>query len=383
MLVKLSGVFLVLFLSGCVSLGGSDKTEEEKQREAFIDKKINYYSDKTVSSLDIPPDLTTPSSQKAFKLSEYVDNVQEDTISFNKNKAATQENEESANILKTPSNIKVKKSGKRRWLVVDKKPDVVWDLSKSFLKSRGFSIKKINKKIGLIETDFLENHGEIPDESLGMIRSFISSKLGAYVLPTVDKYRVRLEPMNNGKKTALYLSLSSMEEVVTNSGSKDENTIWQARPKDQGLETTMLYEFMVFLGGDEVKARDQIVKAKEQEKIAVSLAQGVGGYAKLVFKMNQYDTWSNMGWALDQLDIDIEDTDIKEGSFYIKVVRTQDRGILSRIFGDSAIKQSIQILVREVNSNTTEVYFNDISEENEKETADFSHEFLGNIAKQF
>jgi outer membrane protein assembly factor BamC len=99
--------------------------------------------------------------------------------------------------------------------------------------------------------------------------------------------------------------------------------------------------------------------------------------------MNQYDTWSNMGWALDQLDIDIEDTDIKEGSFYIKVVRTQDRGILSRIFGDSAIKQSIQILVREVNSNTTEVYFNDISEENEKETADFSHEFLGNIAKQF
>jgi len=383
MLVKLLGVFLVLFLSGCVSLGGSDKTEEEKQREAFIDKKINYYSDKTVSSLDIPPDLTTPSSQKAFKLSEYVDNVQEDTISFNKKKAAIQEKEELANILKTPSNIKVKKSGKRRWLIVDKKPDVVWDLSKIFLKSHGFSIKKINKKIGLIETDFLENRAEIPDESLGMIRSFISSKLGAYVLPTVDKYRVRLEPMNNGKKTALYLSLSSMEEVVTNSGSKDENTIWQARPKDQSLETTMLYEFMVFLGGDEAKARDQIVKAKEQEKIAVSLAQGVGGYAKLVFKMNRYDTWSNMGWALDQLDIDIEDTDIKEGSFYIKVVRTQDRGILSRIFGDSAIKQSIQILVRELDSNTTEVYFNDISEENEKKTADFSHEFLGNIAKQF
>ncbi|RUM78537.1 MAG: hypothetical protein DSZ15_03815, partial [Candidatus Thioglobus sp.] len=156
MLVKLSGVFLVLFLSGCVSLGGNDKTEEEKQREAFIDKKINYYSDKTVSSLDIPPDLTTPSSQKAFKLSEYVDNIQEDTISFNKKKAATLEEKESANILKIPSNIKVKKSGKRRWLVVDKKPDVVWDLSKSFLKSRGFSIKKINKKIGLIETDFLE-----------------------------------------------------------------------------------------------------------------------------------------------------------------------------------------------------------------------------------
>ncbi len=366
-----------------MSFGGDDKTEEEKLREAFIDKKINYYSDKTVSSLEVPPDLTTPSSQKAFKLSKYVNDVQEDTISFNIKKASTQEKEKSANILKTPSNIKVIKSGKRRWLIVDKKPDIVWDLSKSFLKSRGFSIKKINKKIGLIETDFLENYAEIPDESLGMIRSFISSKLGAYVLPTVDKYRVRLEPMNNGKKTALYLSLSSMEEVVTNSGSKDENTIWQARPKDQDLETTMLYEFMVYLGGDKVKARDQIVKAKEQEKITVNLVQGVGGYAKLVFKMNQYDTWSNIGWALDQLDIEIEDTDIKEGSFYIKVVRTQDKGIFSRIFGDSAIKKSFQILVRQTSSNTTEVYFNDISEENEQATIDFSHEFLGNIAKQF
>jgi hypothetical protein len=29
---------------------------------------------------------------------------------------------------------------------------------------------------------------------------------------------------------------------------EDENTIWQARPKDQSLETEMLYRFMVYLG---------------------------------------------------------------------------------------------------------------------------------------
>ena len=113
------------------------------------------------------------------------------------------------------------------------------------------------------------------------------------------------------------------------------------------------------------------------------MTKGVGGYAKLVFPTNQYDTWDNMGWALDQLDIDVKDKDVKEGSFYIDVARTQDIGWFSRIFGDSAIKKSFQILVKQTSSNTTEVYFNDISEENEQKTIDFSHEFLGNIAKQF
>jgi len=381
MLVKLLSAFFVLFLSGCVSIGGDDKTEEEKQREAFIDKKINYYSDKTVSSLDVPPDLTTPSSQQAFKLSQYVANAPEKTIDFSGKAKGKQE--ESSSILKEPSSIEVKKSGNRRWLVVEKKPDAIWGLSKSFLKSNGFSIKKVNKKIGLIETDYLENRAEIPKENLGMIRGFISSKFSAYVLPTVDKYRIRLEPINSGKKTAVYLSLSSMAEVTTNSGSKDENTIWQSRPKDQELEIAMLYKLMVYLGGDHAYAREKIATVKEQEKFTVNLTEGVNGYAKLIFPMNKYNTWENVGWALDQLNIDVEDKDVKEGSFYVNVARTQDIGLFSRIFGDSAIKKSFQILVRQTSSKITEVYFNDTSEENEKETIDFSHEFLGNIAKQF
>ncbi|MCS5586838.1 MAG: outer membrane protein assembly factor BamC, partial [Gammaproteobacteria bacterium] len=357
------------------------KTEEEKQREAFTDKKINYYSDKTVSSLDIPPDLTTPSSQKAFKLSQYVSNAPEKIIDFSVE--AKEKQKETPSILKNPSNIEVKKSGNRRWLVVGKKPDTIWGLSKSFLKSNGFSIKKVNKKIGLIETDFLENRAEIPTENLGMIRGFLGSKFSAYVLPTVDKYRIRLEPINSGNKTAVYLSLNSMAEVATNSGSKDESTIWQSRPKDQELETAMLYKLMVYLGGNHAQAREKIITVKEQEKIAVNLTKGVGGYAKLVFPMNRYDAWDNVGWALDQLDVNVEDKDVKEGSFYIYVARTQDKGWFSRIFGESAIKKSFQILVRQTSSNATEVYFNDISEENEQETIDFSHEFLGNIAKQF
>ncbi|MEO1890738.1 MAG: outer membrane protein assembly factor BamC [Candidatus Thioglobus sp.] len=378
MLAKLSTLFLALSLGGCISLGGDDKEEEQI---GLGERSIGYYSDKTVTSLEIPPDLTKPSSQNEFKLENYVTGVQEDTLSFSEKDNAIKE---ASSILRTLANIEVKKSGDRRWLLVDKKPDAVWNLSKSFFKSHGFSIKKTNKKIGMMETDFLENHPEIPDQSLGVIRSMLKKAIAArYALPIVDKYRIRIEPKDNGDKSEVYLSLTSMEEVLTKAGSDDENTIWQSRPKDQALETEMLYRLMTFLGSDHAVAREKIMQAKEDQTLTVSLSKGVNGYAKLTFSLNQYDTWDNMGWALDQLNIDVDDKDVKEGSFYINVARTEDKGIWSRMFGDDAIKKSFQILVRQTSDNETEVYFNDISEENEQATIDFSHEFLGNIAKQF
>ena len=378
MLAKLSTLFLALSLGGCISLGGDDKEEEQI---SLGERSIGYYSDKTVTSLEIPPDLTKPSSQNEFKLENYVTGIQEDTLSFSEKDNAIKE---ASSILRTLANIEVKKSGDRRWLLVDKKPDAVWNLSKSFFKSHGFAIKKTNKKIGMMETDFLENHPEIPDRNLGVIRSMLKKAIAArYALPIVDKYRIRIEPKDNGDKSEVYLSLTSMEEVLTKAGSDDENTIWQSRPKDQALETEMLYRLMTFLGSDHAVAREKIIQAKEAQTLTVSLSKGVNGYAKLTFSLNQYDTWDNMGWALDQLNIDVDDKDVKEGSFYINVARTEDQGLWSRMFGDDAIKKSFQILVRQTSDNETEVYFNDISEENEQATIDFSHEFLGNIAKQF
>ena len=368
---------LTLSLTGCFS------TDVKKEVNTSIlgERDIKYYSNKTVTSLEVPPDLTKPSSQNAFKLSEYVSNIQEDTISFsNKDNVI----KEASSILRVPSNIQVMRAGERRWLVVDKKSDDVWNLSKSFFKSHGFAIKKTNKKIGLMETDFLENHPDVPDQSLGVIRSMLKKAIAArYALPIVDKYRIRIEPNESGDKSVVNLSLTSMEEVITKAGKDDENTIWQSRPKDQVLETEMLYRLMTFLGSDHAVAREKILAAKEEQQLTVSIEKGIGGYAKLVFSLARYDTWDNLGWALDQLNVDVEDKDVKEGSFYINIARSVDQGLWSRMFGDDAIKKSFQIMVKQINSDTTEVYFNDLSEENEQETIDFSYEFLGDIAKQF
>ena len=173
-----------------------------------------------------------------------------------------------------------------------------------------------------------------------------------------------------------------MAEVITGTG-KDETTLWQSKERNIALENEMLYELMLYLGGDSADARERIINAQEEGKITVSLVDGINGYAKLQFKLNMIDTWDNMSWALSDLNVNLEDKDLKEKSFYVQVARTSDKGIMSKIFGEDAIFNSYQLQLKELSSNLTEVYFNDISEINEIETKQFSYEFLGKIQKLF
>jgi len=371
-------IFLLsLFISGCFS-------EEQKQtikenRIELGDIKINYYSDKSVTSLEVPPDLTQPSYENSFRLSELVTDVESNTINLT-NKEIEKKEEK---VFVTPADIKVKKSGNRRWLIVNKKPQVVWDLSRQFLKENGFVIKKSNKKTGIMETDFLENKPKIPSKSLGVIRSFLEEIDNvSYTLPIVDSYKVRIEPLDSGNKSEVHLSIFSMAEVISGTG-KDETTFWQASEKNYALETEMLYSLMLYLGGDSANARERIVNAQEEGKITVSLDDGLNGYAKLQFRLNMIDAWDNISWALSDLNVILEDKDIKEKTFYIRVARTSDKGIMSKIFGEDAIFNTYQLQLKEISPMLTEVYFNDVSEINETETKQFSYEFLGKIQKLF
>jgi len=367
-----------IFISGCFS-------EEQKQtikdnRMQLGDIRINYYSDKSVTSLEVPPDLTTPSFENSFRLNEYVKDYDPSFVDL----GGKEERSDKSEIIRPElTEIKVKKSGSRRWLEVDKKPDLVWNLSKQFLKDMGFVVKKSNKKIGFMETDYLENKPEIPDKSLGLIRSMFST-IGnvSYTLPSIDKYSIRIEPLNSGEKSEVHLSISSMKEVATLVAG-DESTLWQSKERDVALENEMLYELMLYLGGDASKAREKIVNAKEEGKVFVELLDGVNGYAKLSFRLNLVDTWDNVSWAISNLNIELEDKDLKEKTFYLNVANDEEKGIFTKIFGDVAIRKQYQLQLKSIGNNLTEVYFNDISEVNDKSTKKFSYQLLGKIHKQF
>ena len=366
-------IFFSMFIASCSDVIDSSDNANRKIDPGNI--PINYYADKTVKSLIVPPDLTKPNAQNSFRISEYANNVNENIIDFSGSDTAK---DKITKILDVNSDVSVQKSGQRRWLVINKNSDVVWELTKDFLKRQGFVLKKSNKKIGIIETDFLENYPEIPDQNLGLIRSMLNKALTArYTLPIIDKYRVRIEPLE-ANKTELHLSLFSMKEKLAKSGNVD-STIWEAYEKDYALETEMLYRLMVFISGDNAGAKEKIINAKENKVTKVSLKDNFNGYARLTFELGLLDTWDNVNWALDQLNIDIEDKDVKEKSFYVNTVRTSDLGILSTLLGTDALVRTFQIILKSESENKTDVFFNDISGENEQETKDFSYEFFRKI----
>jgi len=367
-----------IFVSGCFE---DAKEIVKDNRIEMGEVKINYYADKSVTSLEVPPDLTKPSYESSFRLSEFVKKIDSNTVNLTDKEIES----DKSNSEKIKSEILVKKSGNRRWLVVNKDSELIWNLTQQFFKEQGFIIKNSNKKIGFMETDYLENKPPtIPAKSMGLFRSMIAASVGNvnYTLPTVDKYKVRIEPSESSNKTEVFLSLHSMAEVITGSGS-NESTLWQKSPKDFQLENEMLYRLMIYLGGEAANARERILSAKEEGKISVDLVDGINGYAKLVFKLDLIDTWDNVSWAINESNIQLEDKDIKEKTFYVNVARSSDRGFMSRIFGDDAILKPFQILLRDVDGTTTEVLFNDISELNEQETKEFSYELFREIKKLF
>ena len=350
-------LLLAFVVTGCSSFSSSDD-------ETLGTRVINYQEvEGEITDLVIPPDLTNPESQGVFA---------SDSSTFS---GADSSSVQLAKVV----NVEVKRDTYRRWLLVGKPPEYVWPKAKEFLQSFGFQIKKEDEALGIIETEYLESDPDVPNSSLGGFRAMLSDVLKArYALPIADKYRIRIEATDDVNSSEVYLSLTSIEEVV-----KDETTLWQSRSKDAELETEMLLRLMVFLGSNQSDAISQIKKSAKVEKLPVSVYKTKTGYATLVFPYNPPKAWAHLGWGLDGLDVDIEDSDAFEQSYYVNLTRTNDSGFFSKLIGKSTESISVQLLVKQLEEGHSQVVFHDMSEENDQKTIDFSFIFFKELANKF
>jgi len=348
--------YLIIILISLLAVSCSKITDPVKKM-GLGSRVVNYQSDEKVDSLIIPPDLTAPGYQGAFT----------EVIGASDNE----------NVVKRVQNVEVMRDKYRRWLVVDLPPSEVWRLSKEFFRSYNFKIDKENQKIGILETDYLEIETVVPDKSLGAIRASLAKVLKTqYGLPIADKYRVRIEPVEGLNKSEVYLTLSSIGEVVNGS-----MRLWQPREKDVELETEMLLTLMVFLGNDRDEAIDKIHSSDASNEVMVLVEASENGYASLIFPYDKQQSWSYLGWALDEFSIDIEDRDPIEGSYFINVKPYS--GYFSRLLNMASATKTYQLIVKEVDELSTYVYFVDLSEENEDDTLAYSFELFNQIASKF
>ena len=352
--MKITNYLLIALIS--LFVASCSKVADPIKKFSIGSRAVNYETNENVDSLVIPPDLTAPSSQGSFTKVIEVDN---------------------SNVLKRVQNVEVKRDKYRRWLLVDLPPIEVWALSKEFFRSYGFTIEKENQKIGVLETDYLEIETNVPDKSLGAIRASLSKILKTqYGLPIADKYRIRIEPTANPMETEVYLTLSSIGEVVNGA-----MRVWQPREKDVELETEMLLQLMIFLGSERADSIAKIQSNLEEKKANLSVVLSETGYASLVFPFDKNESWELLGWALDELSIDIDDRDQLEGSYFINV--TTNKGLFSKLLPTASNNKTYQLILKEDTSSQTKVIFVDLSEEDDQKTISYSAELFDQIASKF
>jgi|TARA_B110000008_G_scaffold275743_1_gene313768 outer membrane protein assembly factor BamC len=353
--MKLINYLIIVLVS--FSIVGCSKVTDPVKKIGLGSRAVNYELNENVDSLVIPPDLTLPSSQGAF--TEVI------------------ENKDGNDILKKVHKVEVKRDKYRRWLLVDLPPSEVWALSKEFFRSYGFTIEKENQKIGLLETNYLEIETKVPDKSLGAIRAALAKALKTqYGLPIADKYRIRIEPTVNSMESEVYLTLSSIGEVVSGA-----TRVWQPREKDVELEIEMLLQLMVFLGNDKSDSINKIQSSSNNDQVSVSVGFSDTGYASLVFPFNKIQSWKLLGWALDELSIDIDDRDSLEGSYFINV--TPNKGFFSKLLATASKTKTYQLILKEDTSSQTKVIFVDLSEEDDEKIISYSAELFNQIASKF
>ena len=348
--------FLILALISLL-VASCSKVADPVKKIGLGSRAVNYEVDENVDSLIIPPDLTAPSSQGAFT----------EVIKVS----------DGSDVLKRVQNVEVMRDKYRRWLLVDLPPSEVWALSKEFFRSYGFQIEKENQKIGLLETDYLEIETKVPEKSLGAIRTALAKALKTqYGLPIADRYRIRIEPTAKTSESEVYLTLSSIGEVV--SGSM---RVWQPREKDIELETEMLLQLMLFFGNDRADAISKIQSNVEDKKVDVSVVLSETGFSSLVFPFEKNESWKLLGWALDELNVDVDDRDPIEGSFFINVAI--DKGFFSKIIATSTNNKTYQLILKADSKSQTRVIFVDLNEENNEKTISYSADLFEQIASKF
>lgn len=317
--------------------------------------KTQFYYDENsrVNALIVPPDLTLPN---------YNDSADIDKLIF-----------DTKDILLVGSDdITVAREGSYRYLIVNKEPVAIWQSIIDFFKQQKFNIVKKEERIGLLETNYLKRNLKAPAAELNIIRSSLQKALGtSNVLPVVDKYIVRLE--KNAGNTEIYLSASSMEEI---NASGDDNTTWRLRARDAQQESAMIYRLMVFLGGNKVKAQQSIDNAQDNNELVVSINTTDTGDTTLRFVLDKEQVWRYIGWALDDINVGIDDKDLKEGAYYINLTDNNNKGFFFGIFDSS--DQSYQLLVRQLDYEDTEVSLNYLTDDENNQ--EFNKSFLTKIA---
>lgn len=311
----------LVLLAGCGSLGGSGDTLD--YRGTVV----------RAQPLEVPPDLTQLARNSRYQSQGGV------VSAAGANATAAPAAGAPAVALSSLGELRIERSGQQRWLVVPRAPEQLWPELRGFWEARGFQIAMEDAKAGVLETNWAENRGKLPND---VVRNVLGRLVGnLFDTGERDQFRTRLERTEIGGKpaTEVFISHRGIEEaVVSNTGARDDDsTRWRLRPSDPQLEAEMLARLMVSLGGapDEPAARNAVAAAPEAPARARLVVDGTALEIDEAFDR----AWRRVGLALDRGGFTVEDRDRTLGIYYVryidpKSIGQEEPGFWSKLFGN-------------------------------------------------
>lgn len=308
--LRVSLCALALAVAGCANIG-------------LESKKIDYKSaSKTnVPTLEIPPDLTSPTRDNRFAVPDTGGKGSATYSQYSGERTLAKEQQQS-DVLPKVDKTRIERSGSQRWLVVAEAPDKLWDKVKEFWQETGFLIKLELPEAGVMETDWAENRAKIGQDFLREMLGKVIDSL--YSTPERDMFRTRLEPGVEPGTTDVFISHRGMYEIFTSEGR--EQTKWQPRPADPELEAEMLRRLMVRFGSDQKRAELELAAAKDRPAERARLKRGSDGAGTLEVEEAFDRAWRRVGLALDRVGFTVEDRDRSKGIYFVRYVDPESEG---------------------------------------------------------
>ncbi len=297
----------------------------------------DYVNSSKAKTLEIPPDLSEFEASNTY-------NVPGEATSYKDFNKKQNVQPKLVKVLDDPDGIYLVKSGSLRWLVVNQDVDTLWPFIKQFWEGMGFSFKKMDKRIGVMETAWAKG-----DQITGSSSAGLGERLDNWLdnlggKEQAKKFRTRLEKGSQVGTTEIYLSHRSkgtsdeafqrlmeskkgtyypsavyrIEEYKSDDSSSKDNISVDVKTNAQldfEINAEVLRRLMVYLGMTDFNAEKriknpQVIVRAELEK------DGGGDFIKLKDKFDR--GWRKLSIALDLIGVVIEDKNRSDGIFYVK-----------------------------------------------------------------
>lgn len=281
-------------LSGCSSIpfvGGDDDREVER-----------------AAQLEVPPAFSGPAAGGSVALPEIASA-----------RAEAMARKEDSGVLATGTDIRVAGEPGSRYLVVGTDPDTVWPKLQGFLRDEGYTIRRLEPGVGLIETDWT---GVANDDGRGFdIMRFLKIAQDTLFKPdSIEKVRLRIERGETENETLVFVTgqkreLTGDEPLIP---GNESTTFEYSNPVDsQALTAETMSRLAAYLSGSDAEEsralvgqafspRAKVVTGEEPEDRYIEVSQSFPR------------AWNRVGLALDRLGFDPVSRNRDKGEIEVK-----------------------------------------------------------------